>query len=303
MENRFNQVVIWGYPISTHTHSFIHYSFYKAFSSMGYKTHWMNDEKIHDIDFSKSLFVASGDQEKNIPLRSDCYYILHNVDAKKYLYPGCKIIFLQVYTDSVPLVDKIEKINPYTFVLRSEFNTIYTCWATDLLPHEIDINSGRNEKINKEALWVGTFGDSTGPFQNGTELDPFFNLCIENGLSVKKINPWSNPISFEENRKIVNDSYISPTIQGPWQIDQGYIPCRIFKNVSYGHMGYTNSPTVNKIFSGELIFSRDTRDLFYKGMEFKENIEHTERLKYLMNEVKEKHTYINRINQILEFLP
>jgi hypothetical protein len=138
----------------------------------------MNDEKIQNIDFSKILFISSGSQEKNIPLRSDCYYILHNVDARRYLEHVCKIIFLQVYTNSVPLDDKIEKINSYTFVLKNEFNTIYTCWATDLLPHEMDLDSARNEKNNKKALWVGTFWDSTGLYQNGTELDLFFNLCI-----------------------------------------------------------------------------------------------------------------------------
>ena len=102
---------------------------------------------------------------------------------------------------------------------------------------------------------------------------------------------------------MVNGSYVSPAIQGPCQIDQGYIPCRIFKNISYGHMWYTNSPTVNNIFSDELVFNRNTRDLFYKCMEFKENTHHIERLRYLMNEVKQKHTYINRVNQIIEFLP
>jgi hypothetical protein len=84
----------------------------------------MTDEKIQNIDFSKTLFIASGNQEKNIPLRSDCYYILHNVDARRYLEHGCKITFLQVYVNSVPIEDKIEKINPYTFVLKGEFNTI-----------------------------------------------------------------------------------------------------------------------------------------------------------------------------------
>jgi hypothetical protein len=68
-------------------------------------------------------------------------------------------------------------------------------------------------------------------------------------------------------------------------------------------MGYTNSPTVNRIFSNELVFSRNTSELFYKGLEFKENPNHIERLKHLMNEVKENHTYINRIKEILNFLP
>jgi len=302
-DKRFNKVVIWGYPLNTHTHSFIHYSFYKAFKSIGYKTYWMTDENFEEIDFKKTLFITSGDQEKNIPLRNDCYYVLHNVDGRKYLENMCKILLLQVYTDNIPYKEGIEKVNEYTFFDVDELNTLFTCWATDLLPHEIDLNSAKNEKNRREALWVGTFGDYTGEFQNGTELHPFFSLCSKNGILVKMINPWNNPISFEENRKMVNNSFISPAIQGPWQIEKGYIPCRIFKNISYGHMGYTNSPTVNRIFSNELVFSRNTSELFYKGLEFKENPNHIERLKHLMNEVKENHTYINRIKEILNFLP
>jgi hypothetical protein len=38
-------------------------------------------------------------------------------------------------------------------------------------------------------------------------------------------------------------------------------------------------------------------------MEFKNSQDHIEKLRYLMNEVKNKHTYINRIEDILRFLP
>ena len=76
----------------------------------------------------------------------------------------------------------------------------------------------------------------------------------------------------------------------------GYIPCRIFKNISYGHMGVTNSEYVNKVFNDQLIFSNDTYQLYHK---VKEEIT-PEKTKELMKLVKEKHTYINRINQILE---
>ena len=302
MNNRFTKVVIWGYPLNSHTHSFIHYSFHKSFVSMGYETHWISDERKSNEDFSNTLFIASGDQEKNIPLRSDCYYVLHNVDPKRYLEHGCKILFFQVLNKTA-LSISIEKVNPYTFVASGDINTLFTCWATDLLPHEIDPQNAKNQISRRECLWVGTFGDSVGKFQNGTELNPFFDLCEKRGISVKKINPWSKPISFEENMKMVNDSFLSPSIQGPWQIEQEYIPCRIFKNISYGHMGYTNSPAVNNIFGGELIFARDTKDLFYHSLEFKEDPSHIERLKHLMNEVKEKHTYINRIKCILDYLP
>ena len=299
---KFKKVVIWGYPLNTHTHSYIHASFYKAFKNMGYETYWFNDSNFENLDFKNCLFIAAGEQERNIPLVKDSYYVLHNVDAKKYIDAGCKILVLQTHTKK----DKSDNdviLNKYTFVSKGIVDTLYMCWATDLLPHEIDLNYANNVVNPKKCLWIGTFGDSVGIFQNGTELDPFFNLCIRNDIDVVKINPWSSPVSFDENKRLVNGSYISPTIQGPWQIENEYIPCRIFKNISYGHMGYTNSLAVNDVFEGELICDRNTENLFHRSMDFKNDPAHIEKLRFLMNEVKEKHTYINRINQIIECLP
>ena len=288
--------------MNTHTHSFIHASFYKAFKSLGYETYWFDDTKYDQIDFGNCLFIATGDQEKKIPLIKDSYYVLHNVDSKKYLENGCKVLSLQTHTKRNILENDLI-INNYTTFSKGEVSTLYTCWATDLLPKEIDISQAINSKHPRNCLWIGTFGDSKGEFQNGTELDPYFNLCATNGIEVIKINPWSRPVSFEENRNLVNRSFFSPTIQGPWQIKNEYIPCRIFKHISYGHMGYTNSPAVNSIFEGELIYERNTEDLFHKSLEFKEDPNHIEKLRHLMNVVKEKHTYVNRINQIIECLP
>jgi hypothetical protein len=299
---KFKKVIIWGYPLNTHTHSYIHASFYKAFKSMGYDTYWFSDENYDDIGFDECLFITAGEQEKNIPLNKNSYYVLHNVDGKKYIDKECKILVLQVNTKTDEFF-KSEIINDYTFIKKDTIDTLYTCWATDLLPSEIDLDLAKNIQNPKSCLWIGTFGDSTGIYQNGTELDPFFNSCNENGIDVIKINPWSSPVSFEQNRNMVNSSYISPTIQGPWQIENEYIPCRIFKNISYGHMGYVNSPSVNSLFNEELIYSRDTIELFNKSIEFKNSPDHIEKLRYLMNEVKEKHTYVNRIKQIIECLP
>ena len=299
---KLKKVIIWGYPLNTHTHSFIHASFYKAFKSLGYETYWFNDNDYVEMDFDNCLFVTAGEQEKNIPLFKNSYYVLHNVDGRKYLQEGCKILILQTNTKR-KLSEGDQVINNYTTFSPGNVGTLYTCWATDLLPSEIDLSSAKNSQSPRNCLWIGTYGDSVVIYQNGTELDPYFNLCIKNQINVEKINPWSQPVSFEQNRDLVNNSFLAPSIQGPWQVENEYIPCRIFKHISYGHMGYTNSPAVNKIFNGELIFDINTSSLLHKSLEFKNNLSHIEKLKHLMNEVKEKHTYINRINQILECLP
>ena len=98
----FKKVVIWGHKLHSHTHSYIHAAFYKAFNYLGYNTFWLDDSDLVDgIDFSSSLFITEGQVDKNIPLRADCRYILHNAYSAKYhdfLRSG-NAIRLQVYTN------------------------------------------------------------------------------------------------------------------------------------------------------------------------------------------------------------
>lgn len=308
LDKRFNKVVIWGFTLDTnHTQAYTQYGFYKAFKYMGYDTYWLKDEKIDNIDFSNTLFIAQKFEQQNIPLVKDSYYVLHDVDERqKYIDSGCKLLLFQVYTNQFYQYKKKDDIefNNHTYLLKGEPGILFTTWATDLLPNEINLNDAKNITDKKECLWIGTYWDSDSKFQNRTELDPYFNLCEENGITVKKYDPWGNSkTTFEENRTLINNAYLAPTIAGMWQVEVGYVPCRIYKNISYGHMGYTNSEQINNIFNNELIYDRNTTNLFYKSIEFKNNPNHIEKLKYLMNEVKENHTFVNRAKYILESLP
>ena len=296
IDKRFKKVIIWGHLLDTNTFSYVNAGFYKAFSYLGYETFWLNnDSDLSGMDFKETLFVTEGQVDKNIPLEKEAFYVLHNVDLTKYLETECKIMILQVHTKETP--SRGESINPYTTIQESSVRCLYQPWATDLLPHEIDLNSAKNNLTDPFCFWAGSSQGNDG------NINPFLETCSRNGVRIVSIDPWTNPISFEENRKMVNESYISPAIQTNWQIENGYIPCRIFKNISYGHFGYTNSDTVNFIFDNSLVYSDNSRDLFFKIMEKKKDPNHIEELKDLMMEVKMNHTYINRIEFILRFLP
>ncbi len=302
---KFKKAVIWGYPLNTHTHSFIHYGFKKAFESLGYETKWFTDsDDVSGFDFENCIFITMGSQEQNIPLNKSSYYVLHNVDGKKYFDYGCKVLFLQTIAKDVIKEDNTKIFNRSTVLkYNHDVNCLYTPWATDLLPEEIDLNNAVNQINNKYCAWIGTYGGGDSEFQNGSEIVPFFNECTKNGIKINAIDPWVTPISFEENLRIVRSSYLSPSLQGPWQIKNEYIPCRIFKNISYGHLGITNNPIVNEIFDNQLIFDRNPVQLFHKCIEAKNDPNTLEKIKFLMEEVKNKHTYINRVNTIIECLP
>ena len=55
----FKKVIIWGLPLHSHTHSYIHDCFFKAFTSMGYDTVWVDktQEKIDNSFLDNSWLL------------------------------------------------------------------------------------------------------------------------------------------------------------------------------------------------------------------------------------------------------
>ena len=94
---------------------------------------------------------------------------------------------------------------------------------------------------------------------------------------------------------------MAPAIQGPYQCGKGYIPCRIFKNISYGQWGITNNQTVYDLFKGKIVYNPDTYQLFYDAKNYIDNAPINE-LYELMDFIKNNHTYINRIDTLLTFM-
>ncbi len=293
----FDKVVIWGHKLHSHTHSYIHNAFYVAFKHLGYKTYWFdNQDNIDDFDFTNTLFLTEGQVDSGMPVRNDCKYILHNCDGARYQNLDKKNYFtLQVYTDDVlpRNVHKVEACIYYDYPGRC----VFMPWATDLLPHEIDEIMLKIPHIRKSSTvyWIGTIGG--GYFGNEHQIDPFINACKENRCNFVR----SSNVSFEENKRLVLESYMAPAIVGEWQAKVGYIPCRIFKNISYGKMGITNSKRVFELFEGKVVYNSDTYALFSDAKKRLESMK-IEDLYDLMNFVKTKHTYINRIQTLLTFL-
>lgn len=293
----FKKVIIWGHKLHSHTHSYIHYAFHKTFKHLGYDTYWFDaKDNVSNFDFSNSLFITESQADKNIPLRQDCRYILHNcVDTKyKKLRESGNCITLQVYThDALKNHKEINEMAPFV-MYNLQDKTIYMPWATDLLPHEIDHMKTLNMKKKKEKAiyWIGT---------GSAQIDELKQACKKYNIEFKNIDPWTKPASPEENIAFTQKSLFAPAIQSQWQCDNGYIPCRIFKNISYGQMGVTNSATVNKLFHNKIVFNPNIKQLFIDALQ-KIKTMSTQELHELMDFVRDHHTYINRIECLLRFM-
>jgi len=319
------KIILWGYPLYSHTYSYIHEAFYRAFKHMGYDVYWFHDDEYpKDFDWNNCIFLTEGFADKNIPLNSSSVYFVHGTkDPAKYINGNVKNYIdvryshlwhkdhIYEYTLNKNNVTKVGQScyyqpketktihfkNDYVNYNIPDYNKFYITWATNKLPHEInfdDVNYSRKNVIN----FCGNLSGS-GRCENYSTFVPFINECSKNNIPFIHNDPFRNPLSEEEVVKRTKDSIISIDIRGPEHLKNGYVPCRVFKSISAGHLGTTNSQEVYNELNGHCLYEPNTANLFYRAMEKKNDKE------FILNSmkyVKEHHTYINRINSLLSLL-
>jgi len=319
---KYKKIIIWGHPLYSHTHSYVHHSYHKAFSHLGYDVYWFDDLNYpNDFDFSNCLFIGEGFADKNIPINdSSCYFIMYCPSPEKYKNSerfidvrtvGNCTDHIHDYQMDKKIVSKIgpgvyfepktnNKVhvkNDYVDYLIDDYDKIYISWATDLLPEEInfdDIYIKRENVIH----YLGTISQY-GKFENYSNFEPFIRACGKNNIAFYHNDPWRNPLSFDEVKSRTQKSILGIDVRGPEHINQKVITCRVFKNISYGHLGLTNSEFVYEELDGNCIYNSNTEELFYDGMKNRDNYN---LILKGMNYVKENHTYINRINSLISIL-
>lgn len=325
--------LIIGHELHSHTHSYIFNGIYRALKYMKYEVDWIyNDEQINKIkseEIKYNLIITELYYNKNIPIIKDCIYIIqqpfleqfYNVKLKlKKYYPKSKHIwnvenFPYYITDNY--MDQILKdISTNNIILWRPYlvnNNNYNCkfnydkykvistpWATDLLPEEINKNIENLKDIKSKNIsnFIGMHLEHNDILKENLKK---YNINYVNYGGTFNKDSNKNK-SIEDNIKLIQESIIAPALQSNWQIENEYIPCRIFKNISYGKMGITNNKAVNKLFDNKLIYSKDIGELVKKGLEFEKKEDKFDKIKELMIEVRDNHTYINRINFILDLL-
>lgn len=319
----YSKVVIWGHPLYSHTHSYVHSSYYKTFKYLGYDVYWFHDNDYpDDFDYTNTLFIGEGFADSKIPLNdSSCYMIMYCPSPKKYEGVGRYIDIrmaavdfkdhIQEYSLDKKIASKIgpacyfvpktsEKVrikNDYHDYEISDFDKVYISWATNLLPHEInydDMYIPREPNI----YFCGTMS-AAGPGENFSNWNPFITEVEKSGYGFISNDPWQNPLSDEEVIRRMRESLLGVDIRGPLHIKQRLLTCRVFKNISYGHLGVTNSEEIYNEMEGNCVYNSNTADLFHDAMLKREDADMIERG---MKLVKERHTYINRIESLLSIL-
>jgi hypothetical protein len=170
-------------------------------------------------------------EDYNLPIKEGVYYCLHNYkDIFKQNIKKGYLLNLQVYTNEAEKADI--KLGPVTYY-NSVSRTLYQPWGTNLLSDEFKKPIFRKNKL---IFWIGSIWNDKNNAGNINEINQLKMACKKLGLKfihLRFIPDWLN-IFF------VRLSRLAPAIEGKQQVDNNYLPCRMFKNISYGQLGITN---------------------------------------------------------------
>jgi hypothetical protein len=335
--NKYKKIIIWGFPLHSHTHSYIHAMWVKVFQ-VGFNkdTYWFHDDKFPaDFDYEHCLFITEGYADKNIPIIHNSVYFVHNaIHPQKYLSKNVRLIEIRFNVNEIHDINNdfhlddgthslieltphakyeklysnkdIHKSNRGDSITKMNYECIYLYWGTDLLPHEFnyaDISIPKENVVN----YVGSGC-------NSNNYREFRMVCSKNGIQWKISDPWRSPLSFEENKLLMQKSILAPDFRptgtshdtelfgiknGKNHLEIGYLPCRVLKAISYGQLGITDSKYVKAILGDHVIYDSNMENLFVLAMKERTN---TYQILNAMKFVQENHTYVNRAIELIKAL-
>lgn len=286
--------IIWRHKLHESTHSYIHSSYNKAFQYLGYETYWVDSkDDLSSVNFSDAVFFVEGSCSDDIPIIKNCKYITHHCNIEKLTSLGVlyeNILKLGNYLHKEEVHEKVEELAFWDKSTR----TLYQCWATDLLPYEIDIDGYVPfNPLRKTLNYVAML------YEQGPWWAEEFATLLDRNFGVE-FKVFTQHVSHEENIQLIRDSFLCPDFRSDWHLECGYIPCRMWKNISYGRITGTNSPYVKRALGDYVVFGGTPQTLYQNLLNAEQN--RTINMKDAMMFVKDNHTFINRVNNILKFL-
>lgn len=254
---RHNKVVLWGLQGNTgdsFQHIWRHYA--HALERNRKKCYWVADKPasrgfIDPGDLVFAVDVAA--HHLGAPV-DGADYLLHNIlddhPVRQGLDPE-RCVYLQVWTNDC--ADRGESWGPARR-WDSHARVLYQPWGTNLLPDEFYPPVYNPEA--RSVAFVGSVWDGNGQ-GNVNEIAQLRKTVGERGLTfVHHVG-----VSDAYNVEVVRESRFAPAVAGAWQVENEYLPCRVYKNISYGTLGVTNVPRFHDLFGDAAVVDTDIDDL------------------------------------------
>ena len=266
-------------------------------SSLGKETYWFHNEDYNkNFNYDNCLFITEGYGDNNIPLNpTSVYFVNFCINPQKYLEKKCRVIDIRFN------VEEMHDCN-YDFKIKKDAVNLSEETRYEKLSNNSGLHSSKRDNKITEMKY------------EAINFSKFKLECRRRKIKFRHINPWEKPVSFEDNIKLTRQSILSPDFRptgtqqdideygiknGKNHLEIGYLPCRVLKTISYGRLGITDSKKIKEILGEHVEYDSDMRSLLNKCLIEKDNIE---RIKKAMIYVKEHHTYIQRVRDLMRCL-
>jgi hypothetical protein len=329
------KIVVWGMIDRYQTHSHIHEGLFRAAKHMRPDSVWIdNSFDQTNFDWDNTIVITEHNPARSERLRvhPGCFYVIHGLnddeacrfrfkDVKNRLSWNVFHDYSHVYgTQGNPVNDRVIGV-PLTDVMwLGEDTPLYPHekhmdfrWATDLLPYEIDANKP-TELLGRDSNVIWYVGSQW--WVNQVELNHFMRAAKKDGKEFRLVGAGAEGVPEEDRHKLfgnhsrkvssidanvkrIRESFMAPAISGTHHLTEGYVPCRIFKNVSYGMPYATNNLRAHQVMGKGGVYNPDPYKLYWEAKDARKwwAADHQ---RHIMDHVRDKHTYVNRINGIIK---
>lgn len=333
MENvmdKFKKIIVWGSKGGTYM--FVQDAYCRAAQYLGKEVYWLDHNDNFSEDFFDDSLIISDHAYVNskMPLRKSSTYYMYYIgnkgstpqDPRVNYYLGKVGRLIEHRLQNNWGVDEyeddrweykfekekcIELPNKSSFFEKGDdYDIIYSYWGTDLLPHEINFEDRFTPfKEPKFAFMCGTitthgWGDVNNA--NYHLWKSFAEECHKNGVMFLHNDTGRTQMSPLDIKTVTLQSFLPIDIRAKIHLSNRYVPCRAFKNASYGQLVITNSKGTYDFFEGDAAYSDDLVELFHIASEMQNNPKTKDIILRQMIRVKDRYTYVSHLLDLFKAL-
>ena len=271
-------------------------AFYKASIFCGFNTYYVDTPQLlQSLASDTTLTITEGTYiDQNL---------LSKVKGKFFIHSPKPDVYNQVLSQSSParffFLDVLKKVSfQYNKISTLSFYdpknfTLYQPWGTNLLPTSRSVESSHLTPKTNHSFYVGML------YGAGVNYAKMINRTFNKLSPEKKLTQAFNASSFL-SAQLAHKSFYNFDIRDSWHLEVGYIPCRVFKILSYGLPIICNSSfiTSNLNLPGIQLASCPQEAA---SLSLSSSISRSEMID-TRNYILANHTYINSIQNMLKIV-
>jgi hypothetical protein len=289
---KYPAVVIWGlFKYSTSCQRHIHEHLYSTLVKIEHPVIWCDDKVENNVHVPDgSLIFTSNECCKHLQYKKPNWYAMyHTVEA----ITECQN-YIRLFLPGEIAIEEGSVYWEKTVAFHKQSHRLYQTLVTDLLPGEFKepVFANNSSIVN----WVGSIWNDQNNHGNKRVITILEEVLKKRGLEFVAHKGISN----EENIACVRASRIAPAIGGDFQTT-GMLPCRLWKNISYGQLGVTNLAKAVDVFGNFIIYENDIEALIDMALSIPER-EYKNITAVQQEIVAKKYTYLNFIFNITRAL-